>query len=128
MADAGDIFGEPLYPKTQDERLEIESLRIDLAEPEDGPYKHLGEAETIVIIRTRGISAAFVTDDRSAREAARREGVKTYATWDLLKVLYKTKRISREELWTYVTYLRSKKRGWPASEHTRDGFVLWADS
>jgi hypothetical protein len=128
MALAPGIFGDALLPESQRERIDIEAIRVSLAEPEDPAYKHLGEAETIVIISNRGYSAAFVSDDSGARHVAAGLGVTTYSTWDLLKLAYRLNKIAQEEFWDFAYFLRSKKRGWPPCGHNRQDFLAWSGS
>jgi hypothetical protein len=66
MASAPEIFGQPLYPESGVERLDVQVLRLELAQPGDADHKHYGEAETLAIMSRRAIEGFFVTDDGDA--------------------------------------------------------------
>lgn len=80
------IFGEPIYPEPA-EHLDARVIRSNMADPtDDSPTRHLGEAETVAIARSRFGSSRFITDDRSAGDMAAAEGIRCYGTGDLLVV------------------------------------------
>lgn len=83
VSESTKIFGEPIFP-TLAEHVDIQVLRTTMAGPGDGPRQHLGEAETIVIARSRFPGARFVTDDAGARAAAQTDGLLAVGTGDLL--------------------------------------------
>lgn len=80
------IFGTAIRPEPA-EQINIRIARNDMADPtDDHPTKHLGEAETIVIIQSRFQGSRFITDDKKARAAATAQGIQCYGTGDLLVV------------------------------------------
>ena len=117
MASAGTIFGDPLYPIGAD-RINIGLLRERMADPGDGPTKHLGEAETIVIIQSQGFHQSFfVTDDRGAQREAKSAGVQTVTTWQILRLLVRSGRLGLDDFYvdagTLVVKHRGNPPGWP---------------
>lgn len=128
LGDASDIFGPPLFPETPAERIDIHNLRIELAQPGDPNWKHLGEAETLIIMSRRGLSGFFVTDDTDARLHAAREGVVAITTWDLLRVATRNGLIDRPTLWGYVQTLRANQRGTPPGVHDVASLDKWLDA
>jgi predicted nucleic acid-binding protein len=125
LALARDILGVPLYPNGR-EHLDIRALRSRLARPGDGPKKHLGEAETIVIIGHRQLNAFFVTDDREAMRVARSTyGIRVTTTWDLLRAAHRAGRVDDDVLWGYLATLRAAGRGGPPGVTARKGFDEW---
>lgn len=88
------ILEEPLYPEDSEHR-KIRQLRHQMAGPEDHPDEHLGEAETIAIIASRGLDAVLATDDRSASTYA--HPIQCLTTWDLARLFRKANKISTLE-------------------------------
>jgi predicted nucleic acid-binding protein len=127
MSTAPSIFGDPLYPDSGAEHLDIEMLRVELAEPGDPIHKHRGEAETIAIISRRQIEAIFVTDDRSAARLADRYGIRSVGTWDLMRLAARVKLVDPDTLWGYLVTLRQNGRGRPMTVHDRASFERWID-
>jgi predicted nucleic acid-binding protein len=124
LADAGDIFGEPLFPdaaELQDTRI----MRDQLASPGDARTAHLGEAETLAIITRRRLECFFVTDDREAARLAASNGVRVVDTWRLLLLAYKAGWVDAETLWGYVQTLRSQNRGAPPGVSDLPSFNKW---
>lgn len=126
MADFAETLGDPLYPETPAEHLQIRLLRDALAIPGDAPTRHLGEAETLALILSRSLEAVFVTDDRGARRLAAVHGIRCYTTWDMLKLAGgRAKLIDPDTLWGYLQTLRGLGRGGPDGVHDRRSFELW---
>lgn len=119
-----EIFGDPLRP----DPAELEyarTLRTRLARPGKNPYRHLGEAETIAIVTRRGLRCFFVTDDRSAQQLARRHGVPTVDTWQLLRLGHAKGWVDADTLWGYVQTLRDHRRGGLREVTDRPSFDKW---
>jgi hypothetical protein len=113
MATAPEIFGTPLSPDNA-EHIDIRILRDQMAQPGDAPTRHLGEAETIVIVGRRGLAAYFVSDDGDAARLAFAEyGIRTITTWDLLRAAFRATKVDGDTLWGYTITLRTAKRGAP---------------
>lgn len=121
-------LGQPLYPESPAEHLQVRLLRDELAVPGDQPTKHLGEAETLAIIISRGLEAAFVTDDHGARRLAAVHQIRSYTTWDMLKLAGRIKLVDPDALWGYLQTLRALGRGGPAAVHDRPSFEVWLQS
>ena len=121
---AADIFGEPLYPDAA-EQQDVHVLRDQLASPGDPRTKHLGEAETIAIVRRRQLRCFFVTDDRDAQRLAANDGIRTADTWLLLKMAYKAGWLDADTLWGYVLTLERHERGTPRGVWSRESFDKW---
>jgi len=128
MSDFAQTLGEPLYPETPGEHLQVRILRDELAAPGDGPTKHLGEAETLAIIMSRGLEAVFVTDDGGARRLAAARSIRCYTTWDMLKLAGRIKIVDPDALWGYVQLLRALGRGGPSEVRDRRSFEVWLGS
>lgn len=109
-----DFLGDPLQP-TPVELLNTRVLRDSMASPGEAATKHLGEAETITIITSRGMrpTAVFVTDDASALGLAAQQGMKVADTWDLLNLAERVGKISAEEHLQYVATLKAGGRRRP---------------
>jgi predicted nucleic acid-binding protein len=125
LDNAPEIFGEPLYPESPAERIDIQAFRLELAQPGDQPWQHLGEAETLAIMTRRSFKGFLVTDDQSAARLARRHDVAVVSTWDLLRVAVKHSFVDGATLWGYLQTLRSKGRGGPRGVTTRESFDKW---
>lgn len=125
MTLATNIFGLPLYPESGAERIDIEALRIELAQPNDPPHKHLGEAETLAIMARRGFEGFFVTDDKSASRLARNNGVKVISTWHLLRLAARCGFVDPDTMWGYLQTLHGKHRGMPNGVKDRLSFDNW---
>jgi len=125
MSLAAHIFGDPLYPETGAEHLDVQALRRELAQPGDAAYKHLGEAETLAIMSRRLIEGFFVTDDGDATRLAQNSGVKVISTWDLLRLGVRCHFVDSDSAWGYVQTLRSNRRGVPPCVSDRASFDIW---
>lgn len=112
MAQAHQIFGNPLFPDAA-EHVNLLVLRDQMLQPGDRRSAHLGEAETITIITSRNLTAAFVTDDKEAQRQARAQQIPVYSTWHILKLAVKTKKLSDLEFWTAYNTLVGVNRGHP---------------
>lgn len=125
MSRAGEIFGVPLYPAGA-EHVDIRVLQEQMLQPGDDKSRaHLGEAETITIIARRGLTAAFVTDDRNAQREARSREIPVYTTWHILKLAVKAGKLSVEEfLIAYETLVRAE-RGHPPCARGIIGVTAW---
>ncbi|MFH9007216.1 hypothetical protein ACH4E5_28745 [Streptomyces afghaniensis] len=80
-------LGEPLEITDSRELVEVDRLRRAVfGGPASAPTKHLGEAETCVVITMRRElrDSVWITDDRSAGSYARRRGITTKETFDLM--------------------------------------------
>lgn len=103
------IFGAPLFPGGA-EHVDIQVMRTSMAGPGDGRYKHLGEAESIVIARNRFPGALFVTDDTQAQLAARQDGLRPVGTGNLLDLGVKFDKIDSRTRDGYEAVLRRADR------------------
>jgi hypothetical protein len=82
---------------------EIEDVRMVFVRGDDGPYKHLGEAASIVLARRMRIE--IVLDDQDAVNYARlNEGLTVHRTLDLLLGVLEMAEVSCDEGW--ATYQR----------------------
>lgn len=122
------LFGEPLVP-TRAESINLNRMRDDLAAPKDKPDAHIGEAETITLIKSRGIDRPIlVTDDLGATALAKQEGLNVTSTWGLLKMATRSPRIefTEQDAWTAAATLRRNRRGWPKGVgQSRADFIEW---
>lgn len=125
MTQAHKIFGDPLRPESAREHTMTQTLRTQLAKPSDGPYRHLGEAETLAIMACRSLRGIFVTDDRAVPVLAQAQSIQVITTWDLLRTAAHAGYIDRNALWADVRSLREKGRGGPCRGTDRPSFERW---
>lgn len=116
------ILGSPLMASAR-ERIDALALRRRLAAPGDSETKHYGEAECLAIILCRGEPAAFVTDDLGARRLSRALNVKTYSTWDLIRLAVRAGLLDELAGWDMVLVLRAKLRKIPGSPGTEGDYL-----
>jgi predicted nucleic acid-binding protein len=124
LGDAGDIFGEPLFPD-EAELQDVRVLRDQLAGPGDLPSQHLGEAETLAIIVRRQLPCFFATDDGGAARLAATNGIPVADTWRLLKVAHRKSWLDADTFWGYVLTLEGHERGTPPGVWDRASFDKW---
>lgn len=110
LSSVHEFLGEPHAPESDAERDAVEAAWEYLREPGDGPEKHLGEAETIAIITTRGLLAIVVTDDTGAMRLARKHEVKVATTADLIVLAVKAGFLDAQAAWDYLTELQITHR------------------
>ncbi|MFE9646118.1 hypothetical protein ACFYO0_18845 [Streptomyces sp. NPDC006365] len=82
------MLGEPIAITDIREIAEVDRVRRAVfGGVVSAPTKHLGEAETCVLITMRREfhDSVWITDDRSAGAFARRRGITTKETFDLVK-------------------------------------------
>ena len=82
--ESGRLLGEAVRPEAR-EYQDVRIVRDSMAEPFEPPQKHLGEAESLVIIENRFAGSLFVTDDGGAHRVAAARGVRCLGTLDLFK-------------------------------------------
>lgn len=102
----GEFLGDPYYPSNSAEFEAIEAAWEFLREPGDGPERHLGEAETIAIVTSRGLPAVLVTDDTGAMRLARRSELHVVTSSDLMILAARASFISPQQAWDYITELQ----------------------
>ncbi len=86
IADAG-WLGEPIEITSSAEVAEVDRVRRAVfGGLQSEPTRHLGEAETCVLITVREEfrDSVWINDDRSAGAFARRRGITTKETFDLM--------------------------------------------
>jgi len=127
MKIAWEIFGAPWYPESGAELLDVQVLRLELAQPGDSAHTHLGEAETLAIMIRRDVDGFFVTDDGDATRLARKHGVPVVSTWDLLHLAGRCAFVDGDALWGYIQTLRAEKRGGPRGVSDRESFDAWRE-
>lgn len=119
-----DLIGEPLIPNRA-ERVDTSALRAQLARPGDESTRHLGEAETFAVMRSRNLSAVFVTDDRDAARLAGSLGIPVYSTGHLLKLMVRARKVPVELAWQMVLTLRTASRHLPFVPVSEERFHAW---
>ncbi|MFH8252909.1 hypothetical protein ACH3VR_21260 [Microbacterium sp. B2969] len=127
MAQAHAMFGEPLRLQTGQEIVDTTTIRTSLAAPGDPVTRHLGEAETISIITNRRLTAFFVTDDRDAAQRAEEHGIRTYTTWDLLRLAVRIGALTADEAYDYVRELGGHREKL-IQVQTRAAWTEWCNS
>lgn len=107
---AAEIFGTAIRPEPA-ELINIRITRDEMANPaDDHRFKHLGEAETIVIVKARFHGSRFITDDNGAYAAAKAQGIKCFGTGDLLLAAEKIGLITSEQRAVDLETLRINDR------------------
>lgn len=107
---ASQLFGPAIRPEPA-ELINAQATRREMADPiGDQPYKHLGEAETIVIVQSRFPGSRFITDDRQACAIASAAGIRCYGTGDLLRVARAYEFITLSEYVSDLAQLKRAKR------------------
>lgn len=90
---AESLLGEVLRPR-DGEHLQIRQLRTQMARPGDHRDAHLGEAETITIVESRGFKAIIATDDGGASKFT---SVPLADTWSLAHLALRKKVFTFQE-------------------------------
>lgn len=124
MAKAPSIFGDALYPVGA-EFTDTQVIRERMLKPGDRDTDHLGEAETIAIITRRQLRGFFVTDDRDAAREARAEGIKVVSTWDILRLMTRSERVTVAQFHAHAETLVRAKRGYPPGWPDKAAVELW---
>lgn len=97
MAPWSEIFGTPLMP-TRAERIDALIIADGLRKPGDAGYaRHMGEAESIAIIRNRGMRAVFLTDDHDAARAAATHSIVVASSTKILAVAAAMDRLTHQD-------------------------------
>lgn len=126
LVKAHNIFGVPWLPESGAEHLEIRLLREEMARPGDSAVKHLGEAETIVLMERRSVTGVFITDDEDAARKAQAHGIRSSTTWDLLALALRAKWVDADTVYGFVAVLRQRNRAMPrALGRDRAMFDQW---
>lgn len=124
MTQAANIFGQPLFPDNA-ELVDTQTLRDSMASPGDPATQHLGEAETVAIMSRRRIDGYFLTDDRDAQALAAHNGIRVVTTWDLLRLAYRTNKLTQPVLAGYLSTLKGEHRGQPPGVVDSRSFHAW---
>ncbi|MGL4338862.1 MAG: hypothetical protein ACRCSP_00350 [Rhodoglobus sp.] len=109
MTEFDNVLGDPWIPLPA-ERTDTQLYRSRLAVAGDPDTRHLGEAETIAVVTSRGPKALFITDDLRARQLAHGAGVQTATTLDLLRISVRTKLLSEDTLMALLQLLAAQGR------------------
>ncbi|MDI1460077.1 hypothetical protein QEZ54_03770 [Catellatospora sp. KI3] len=125
LADAHGIFGDPLRPQSPTEHVMTRAFRTRLARPGDGPFRHLGESETLAIMASRSLRGIFVSDDRAVSVIAREQGIRIVTTFELLRAACRSGMVDADTAWSYLQRLRQEGRGWPPGVYERSSFEKW---
>jgi predicted nucleic acid-binding protein len=129
LARAHDVFGTPWRPEAGAEHLEIRLLREEMASPGDSATRHLGEAETIVLMERRGLTGMFITDDEDAARKAQAHGITSMTTWDLLALALRMGWVDVDTVYGFVNVLRQRRRRMPRElRRDRAAFDGWVAS
>ncbi|MEY9844931.1 hypothetical protein [Streptacidiphilus sp. MAP5-3] len=99
LAERGSL-GEPVEISDPDERTEVERLRRAVfGGDRRRPTQHLGEAETLTLITRRRDfrHAVWISDDRDAARYARRRGITTLETFDLVRAAVREQLVDAAE-------------------------------
>lgn len=95
------------------EVVEIENLRRYVFNGRPGqPLKHLGEAQTCYLIKHRAefADSRWITDDRDALRYARRQGITSLDTCDLIDEGIVARQVSRDEGYGLLSKMRDAGR------------------
>lgn len=120
------VFGTPWSP-TPAEVVDAQAIADAIRKPGDAsPSAHMGEAEAIAVLVSRGINAVFLTDDYdAARAAARYPLIGVASTTKILALAEAAGRIRHGEARTHLATLLSAGRvlGNPPSIADYDTYV-----
>lgn len=119
-----DYMGPPLFP-TKPELQQTRIFKDRLATPGDDAQAHLGEAETLAIVTSRGLDAVFVTDDKGAALLAGAHSIPVATTWRVLRLLHRSRRLERAEMHRALGVLRQAGRRAPECGWRQEDFDLW---
>jgi hypothetical protein len=105
------VFGTPWSP-TPAEVVDAQAIADAIRKPGDAsPSAHMGEAEAIAVLVSRGINAVFLTDDYdAARAAARYPLIGVASTTKILALAEAAGRIRHGEARTHLATLLSAGR------------------
>lgn len=120
-----DLFGKPLAP-TALELADAQVFAQQMRKPgENGPGKHMGEAETVAIVTRRELGATFLTDDNDARRLARSQGLKVVSTRWIIAMAEVFGKIGPDEAQSLLEHLETRGRhlGEPPSKDGYTAFV-----
>ena len=83
-------LGEPIETDLPEDNARVETIRLALGGARREPLRNLGEAQSIHAILTRVelADAVFVTDDASAADMARRNGIAVWTTVEIMRTCY----------------------------------------
>jgi hypothetical protein len=124
MSAFAEALGEPLIPSPA-ERTDTQMYRNRLAIAGDPETRHLGEAETIAVVTSRGLSAVFVTDDHRARQLASSARVTSATSLDLLRISVRTKMLSEDALMALLQLLAQQTRYLSGAPRNRAEMKRW---
>lgn len=114
-ADLADVAGfiAHSFIATDEEQKQARTIRRDIAKPDEPFPRSFGEAESIAVIRNRGLQAAFLTDDVGAAVYVelRELGLKIITTAELLALAVNLGSIAEDTGRDYVLSLSRQGRG-----------------
>lgn len=95
------------------EQAQARTIRRDIAKPDEAFPKSFGEAETIAVIRSRSLPAAFLTDDGGAAAYVeqRRLGLTIITTAELLALAVTLNHLTADAGRDHVLSLMRQGRG-----------------
>ena len=115
----GGWLGAAIELDRDDDRTAVEDIRMALGGIPSKPLRHLGEAESIRAIQSRGelAGAFFLTDDGDAAYLARHRGITVVNTRWLMTDAYSVGDLACPEPYEILTTMRAAGRriGLPAS-------------
>jgi predicted nucleic acid-binding protein len=88
--DQSEWFGDPIRLAAPDQVRGVEVTRVgSFGGTKAAPTKHLGESQTLYLLsnETRYSDSLWITDDRAAFDLARKRGLQTRSTVDVLETL-----------------------------------------
>jgi hypothetical protein len=106
-------LGEPIEITDESEIQQIELIRrVVFGGTDAKPLKHLGEAQTcFVILKWSEFSGSWwISDDREALDFARRRGITTRETIDLVGLAVVTGCIGPQEAFTLMQQMAGQRR------------------
>jgi predicted nucleic acid-binding protein len=113
-------LGEPIEIDDEEDVARIERIRRAVfGGKEERPRQHLGEAQTCYLIKNRPEFAGshWVSDDKDALRYARRQGLVTLETVDLVRQLVADEQLTLTDGFTLLSDMRAnhRKLRFPAS-------------
>ena len=109
--DVVEQFGDPIVLDSEPDIHAVQQMRLRFATGSDKPTSHLGESETLHLLRTRDEfrTSRFATEDRAAYEVAGALGVLRHNTMEVFQDLVGRAELSAEEAFELLVEIETSK-------------------
>lgn len=111
-------LGEPIPIEGAEAILAVELIRRGVGGVVAArPTQHLGEAQTIVLLENSYQGSVFITDDRPAAHFARRRGIRTLDSAQVLNECFRMGEIGCPEAYKLLCAMADENRGVRVPDH-----------